>query len=495
MKYGIIAAGEGSRLANESVLVPKPLVTLHGETLIDRLIRIFADNDAEEIVIITRQEIPVCNKMDVPIRQIVKETPSSLHSFYEISKYLVDSPFILTTVDTVFKEVEFARYVQTFKTAVENGYDGMMGVTDYIDDEKPLYIKANDTIEAFLDSDPNHECSLISGGIYGLTPKAIDTLNRCHDEGQHRMRNFQRALLADGHKLATFSFSKIIDIDHATDIEKAERFLKGKVLGINRAAVFSPNCIEKDRKIMSDVLSLLKRNGYETSCIDEEAVYFGELPKADIYISMARHDTTLAKLQGHKVINAPTGTSLCNNRHKLAQKAKELGIEIPEVVENPTKQDIRTGLWIKRAIGTTIDANDTVFCTSQSSYISALAHFKERGINDVIIERHVYGDLIKFYGVCGTDFFNIGYPSEKGKTKFGLEVFNGKCHHYAFDKDLFESKVKAMAEAIGIRVFGGDAIIREDSSYVIIDFNDWPSFSSCSEEASVAIASIIDNEN
>ena len=52
-----------------------------------------------------------------------------------------------------------------------------------------------------------------------------------------------------------------------------------------------------------------------------------------------------------------------------------------------------------------------------------------------------------------------------------------------------------MAEAIGIRVFGGDAIIREDSSYVIIDFNDWPSFSSCSEEASVAIASIIDNEN
>ena len=493
MKYGIIAAGEGSRLAHESVSVPKPLVTVQGETLIDRLVRIFSDNGADEIVIITRQEIPVRHKAGPPIiRQIVKETPSSLHSFHEIAHFLKDSPFILTTVDTVFKESEFRRYVRAFRTAVEEGYDGMMGVTDYIDDEKPLYVKSADTIEAFLDSDPHNGCNYISGGIYGLTPRAIDTLERCHAEGVSRMRNFQRTLLTDGQRLAVFPFSKIIDIDHATHIDKAERFLKGTVLGISRAAVFSPGRTAEDGKIMSAVLMLLRQRGYDTSCVSEESVCAGKLPAADVYISMARHDETLAKLKGRKVINSPAGTSLCNNRHALARKARELRIAIPEIIEELTARDISAGLWLKRARGTTVAADDTVFCNSVPALNAALARFKEKGIEDVIIERHVPGDLIKFYGVCGTDFFSTVYPSDKGMTKFGLEVFNGECHHYAFDRKRFERDVKNMAEATGVRVFGGDAIIREDGSYVIIDFNDWPSFSSCTREASEAIAYIIE---
>ena len=52
MKYAVIAAGEGSRLAAEGIDSPKPLVRVAGEMLIDRLIRVFMDNDAEEIVVI-----------------------------------------------------------------------------------------------------------------------------------------------------------------------------------------------------------------------------------------------------------------------------------------------------------------------------------------------------------------------------------------------------------------------------------------------------------
>ena len=52
MKFAIIAAGEGSRLKEEGVAAPKPLVEVGGEKLIDRLIRIFRDNGAEEIDII-----------------------------------------------------------------------------------------------------------------------------------------------------------------------------------------------------------------------------------------------------------------------------------------------------------------------------------------------------------------------------------------------------------------------------------------------------------
>ena len=91
MKYGILAAGEGSRLAQEGIAVPKPLVTLNGEVMIDRLIRIFHENDADEIVIITndltqqtQQHIRQLQQTDSRLRLIVKTTPSSMHSFYEL---------------------------------------------------------------------------------------------------------------------------------------------------------------------------------------------------------------------------------------------------------------------------------------------------------------------------------------------------------------------------------------------------------------------------
>jgi hypothetical protein len=40
------------------------------------------------------------------------------------------------------------------------------------------------------------------------------------------MRNFQRALVSDGLRLQAWPFYKVLDIDHASDIQKAEAFLK-----------------------------------------------------------------------------------------------------------------------------------------------------------------------------------------------------------------------------------------------------------------------------
>ena len=148
-----------------------------------------------------------------------------MHSFYELRNYLRDGKFCLTTVDTIFKEDEFSNYIQAFIN--DQSADGMMAVTDYIDDEKPLYVDVDEkdmTIRGFLDSSDN--CKYISGGIYGLTPKAIDTLENCLATGQSRMRNFQRQLVADGLHLKAYPFAKIVDVDHAEDIAKAEAFLR-----------------------------------------------------------------------------------------------------------------------------------------------------------------------------------------------------------------------------------------------------------------------------
>ncbi|MDR2563788.1 MAG: NDP-sugar synthase [Prevotellaceae bacterium] len=227
MEYAIISAGEGSRLANEGVKTPKPLVKLGGTTLLERLMNIFQRNGASSIsVIINNENEEVKNyvgrlKLDVPFRLVIKSTPSSMHSFYELSRYLHSDKFCLTTVDTVFRETEFSQYIRAFAESDE--IDGLMAVTSFIDDEKPLYVECADNgiISSFDDVDTGR-CQYVSGGIYCLRSTVFAALERAINENQSRMRNFQRRLLAEGFSLKAFPFSKIIDIDHASDIVKAE---------------------------------------------------------------------------------------------------------------------------------------------------------------------------------------------------------------------------------------------------------------------------------
>ena len=58
MRYAVIAAGEGSRLSQEGVAVPKPLVEVGGERLIGRLLRIFMDCGATDICVVTNSQHP-----------------------------------------------------------------------------------------------------------------------------------------------------------------------------------------------------------------------------------------------------------------------------------------------------------------------------------------------------------------------------------------------------------------------------------------------------
>ena len=51
-----------------------------------------------------------------------------------------------------------------------------------------------------------------------------------------------------------------------------------------------------------------------------------------------------------------------------------------------------------------------------------------------------------------------------------------------------QSEVERLAQLVGIEVYGGDAIIDSEGRFYIIDFNDWPSFSRCRDEAAEAIA-------
>lgn len=233
MNYAIIAAGEGSRLAQEGVAKPKPLVDICGEPMIGRLINLFCRCNAESISIIVNEQMTEVREyieslsLDIPLNLVVKTTPSSMHSFFELSRVIPKGRFCLTTVDTIFREQDFRPYIEAME--VDERYDGMMAVTDYIDDEKPLYVQTDDDLNITAFRDERYDgAKYISGGIYALNEKAIDVLADCMERGVARMRNFQRALVDAGLRLKAYQMGKILDVDHAGDIEKAENFINSK---------------------------------------------------------------------------------------------------------------------------------------------------------------------------------------------------------------------------------------------------------------------------
>lgn len=237
MNFGIIAAGQGSRLVQEGVALPKPLVNIDGKPMIGRLIDIFVRCGAESVSVIVNEEMTevacylrgIAPSLPCPLNLLVKTTPTSMHSFYELSSLMEGKGrYVITTVDTIFREEDFSRYVDAYRAAPAV-IDGMMAVTSFIDDEKPLYVATGDDmrITAFLDA-PRDDAKYVSGGIYGLSQSAIPVLSKCLEEGVGRMRNYQRALVGAGLDLRAYDMNKIVDVDHASDIASAEAFIRGE---------------------------------------------------------------------------------------------------------------------------------------------------------------------------------------------------------------------------------------------------------------------------
>ena len=272
------------------------------------------------------------------------------------------------------------------------------------------------------------------------------------------------------------------------------------ILLIKRASKHSPNSVDRDTAILQAVADCLMANGHSVSIANEE-----NLPvehHADIILSMGRNHATLQWLaqieeSGIPVINSARAM-LRINRRKLLLTAQELGVGVPPFALSPhhsitsslhhsfTPCPLPFPVWWKRDDRSSQERGDVVLIHNQEEWQSVM----QRGIKEYVVEQHSEGDLVKFYSVSGTPFFHWNYPVF---SKFGNEAVNGSAQGYHFDEQLLKQQVDLLAQAVGLTIVGGDAIIMADGSFRIIDFNDWPSFSSCREEAARAIASTIHN--
>lgn len=255
----------------------------------------------------------------------------------------------------------------------------------------------------------------------------------------------------------------------------------GKVLAIRRDDTFSPHSIGKDKAILMAVLQRLGDCQLMDERVFDDAL---KIPEADAYLSMGRFPKTLERLsriekKGKVVVNR--GESV-RPRYVLEDLMRKHQVAMPP--EKGTH-----GYWLKNG-GWATGKDDVVFCQDEQQLREALSRYRERGITHLVVSAHVVGDLVKWYAV-GENFFRYYYPNDDGISKFGDERRNGQAHHYPFDVEALHQEVVKVARLTGIDVYGGDAIIDQDGNFYVIDFNDWPSFSRCREQAADAIADLV----
>lgn len=261
------------------------------------------------------------------------------------------------------------------------------------------------------------------------------------------------------------------------------------ILAISRAMKYSPNCVAKDAAILNCLCKELMHYGYDIDSTDETSLRLNA--KKRVYISMARTDEALdllnlASERGAIVMNDPHAVVLCKNRRLLMERLKLAGLCVAEECDD--NETAANGYWIKKNRGYSEQKNDVSYARNDEERIMAVEQLKKRGITDVTVTPHVVGDLVKFYGVAGTDFFRTFYPGDDHQYKFAQEEVNGRPQHFPFDKDALQRNIDAAARQIGLDFYGGDVVIDKQGKATVIDFNDWPSFSRCREEAARAMA-------
>ena len=184
MRGLILAGGRGSRLAADGVETPKALVEVAGRPQLVNLIETFAGLGCDSITCMVRDGISV----DLP---------------------------------------DWRRLYRGVTQCLDEGAAAALAVTPFVDDELPLYVTrdAQGFATGILDTPPPAGVSLlVTGGVYGLSPVAR-RLASVAVASLHRMRAFVRLLVELKAPVATVEVPRIIDLDHKSDLEAAERWL------------------------------------------------------------------------------------------------------------------------------------------------------------------------------------------------------------------------------------------------------------------------------
>ncbi len=266
-----------------------------------------------------------------------------------------------------------------------------------------------------------------------------------------------------------------------------------------RAGAYSPNHIGNDAAILNATSDQLRKRGYEVKIYTEEQLCRDGISEP-VIINMCREQQSLTLLQtyeneGRIVVNSGFGIANCI-RERMARLLLAHSIPYPESMIVDTDEVVKTKLaragfsqcWIKRGDSYSRHKEDVSYVRHPQEAQEVLQEYFLRGIRRAVINKHLTGDLVKFYGVSNSPFFYWFYPFESGYNKPGDGRKLDDQRQLRFDLDALRETCARAAEILNIRVWGGNCMVSDEGEITIIDFNDWPSFAPCRQDAALSIA-------
>ena len=217
---GIIAAGDGSRLRAAGFAMPKPLVPVAGVPLIEWVIGNFLAAGITSLVAIVNEQARECRDLvharfpDLDAEVIVKTTPSSLESFFEINRRLGGGRALVSTVDAWCRTDDFVRFVEA---ALRRPPDAsVLAVTPLVADESPLWVDvdAASRVRALGGTTGTH----VTAGMYLFSARA----RAATPPPLGRLREFLAWLHRQGEPFYAETIENVVDVDHGSDVALAE---------------------------------------------------------------------------------------------------------------------------------------------------------------------------------------------------------------------------------------------------------------------------------
>lgn len=259
-----------------------------------------------------------------------------------------------------------------------------------------------------------------------------------------------------------------------------------RVVGVYREPEFSPGKITADAAIIDQVLAHLRVEGATTETMTAARFSADPPDDVDLVIAMCQGSQALSQLAsmneaGAVTINSALAIRNCY-RDLLAAGLMRAGVPIPEGALLRTSLpldlkplrvlDLAAPVYVKRGNLHALGPDDVRRVEGLKQLQGTLAHFARRGIELVYAQQEIAGAVVKFYGVSEEYFSAIAEDGQPLNEAVELSL---------------ERAARIAAAALGLEVWGGDAIVNGQSC-TIIDFNDWPSFERVRTPASAAIA-------
>jgi len=257
-------------------------------------------------------------------------------------------------------------------------------------------------------------------------------------------------------------------------------------VGIARERVYSPGKVDADRAILDAVAAHLGSDA-RVDVITADEPLPAAAPAAVIF-AMCQGPAALDALRrweaaGTRVINSTDGIINTHRTRMIAAFEHHRVTQPPSRLIQTDGSDslpewIDAGAWLKRGDVHATEPDDVVFVDGQAAARTALAAMHRRRITAALVQRHIDGDVFKFYAVRGRFF--AAFPPRDGCEPLG-----------AATEHAMRELAEAGAAALELEVFGGDCVRDRQQNLWLIDLNDWPSYGACRAAAAEAIASYL----